>query len=42
MFYPSYEIEESTPGALLLENYGLLQAQCGQPNLVVIWGLVTA
>jgi hypothetical protein len=36
--YPSYQIEPSSPGAELLENYGLQQTECGPPNLVVIWG----
>jgi hypothetical protein len=36
--YPSYQIEPSSPGAELLENYGLTQTECGPPNLVVIWG----
>jgi hypothetical protein len=38
IIYPSYEIEPSSPGAQLLQNYGLQQTQCGPPNLVVIWG----
>jgi hypothetical protein len=36
--YPSYEIAPSSPGAELLQNYGLTQTECGPPNLVVIWG----
>jgi hypothetical protein len=36
--YPSYQIEPSSPGAELLQNYGLQQTECGPPNLVVIWG----
>jgi hypothetical protein len=36
--YPSYEVEPDTPGALLLQNYGLQQTPCGPPGLVVIWG----
>lgn len=36
--YPSYEVEPTSPGAQLLQNYGLQQTQCGPPNLVVIWG----
>jgi hypothetical protein len=36
--YPSYQIETSSPGAELLADYGLEQTQCGQTNLVVIWG----
>jgi hypothetical protein len=36
--YPSYEIEPTSPGAELLQNYGLTQTECGPPNLVVIWG----
>jgi hypothetical protein len=38
IIYPSYEIETGSPGAELLEDYGLQQTQCGPPNLVVIWG----
>ncbi len=36
--YPSYQVEPDTPGADLLDDYGLQQTQCGPPNLVVIWG----
>jgi hypothetical protein len=36
--YPSYGIEPTSPGAELLQNYGLTQTECGPPNLVVIWG----
>jgi hypothetical protein len=36
--YPSYQVEQDSPGAQLLENYGLAQAPCGPDNLVVIWG----
>jgi hypothetical protein len=36
--YPSYQVEADTPGQQMLADYGLQQAQCGQPNLVVIWG----
>lgn len=36
--YPSYEVEPDSPGAELLQNYGLQQTPCGPPNLVVIWG----
>jgi hypothetical protein len=38
VFYPSYEVEADTPGAQLLQDYGLQQTPCGPPNLVVIWG----
>jgi hypothetical protein len=38
VIYPSYEIEASSPGAQLLQNYNLQQTPCGPPNLVVIWG----
>jgi hypothetical protein len=38
LIYPSYQIQPSSPGAQLLENYGLTQTECGPPNLVVIWG----
>jgi hypothetical protein len=36
--YPSYGVGASSPGAQLLDDYGLTQTQCGPPNLVVIWG----
>lgn len=36
--YPSYQVAPSSPGAQLLQNYGLQQTECGPPNLVVIWG----
>jgi hypothetical protein len=36
--YPSYQVEADTPGQQLLSDYDLQQTQCGQPNLVVIWG----
>jgi hypothetical protein len=36
--YGSYEIGPESPGAQLLEDYGLTQTECGPPNLVVIWG----
>ncbi len=36
--YPSYEVEQTSPGAELLSDYQLTQTQCGPPNLVVIWG----
>ena len=36
--YPSYQTQPSSPGAQLLQNYGLQQTECGPPNLVVIWG----
>ena len=38
MIYPSYQVQPLTPGAQLLQNYGLTQTPCGPPNLVVIWG----
>ncbi len=38
LYYPSYQAEPDSPGAQLLENYGLQQTECGAPNLVVIWG----
>jgi hypothetical protein len=38
LIYQSYQIEPDSPGAQLLDDYGLQQTQCGQPNLVVIWG----
>jgi hypothetical protein len=36
--YTSYQVQQSSPGATLLSNYGLTQVQCGPPNLVVIYG----
>jgi hypothetical protein len=36
--YTSYQVQQSSPGATLLSNYGLQQVQCGSPNLVVIYG----
>jgi hypothetical protein len=36
--FPSYQAGPSSPGAQLLVDYGLTQAECGPPNLVVIWG----
>ena len=36
--YYSYQVQPDTPGSQLLQNYGLTQTACGQPNLVVIWG----
>jgi hypothetical protein len=38
VIYPSYQIAPTSPGAELLQNYGLTQTECGPPNLVVIWG----
>ena len=38
VIYPSYEIAPTSPGAQVLQDYGLTQTQCGPPNLVVIWG----
>jgi hypothetical protein len=38
VYYPSYQVEPDSPGAQLLQNYGLQQTPCGQDNLVVIWG----
>ncbi len=38
VIYPSYQVQPLTPGAQLLQNYGLTQTPCGPPNLVVIWG----
>ncbi len=37
-YYPSYQILQTSPGEQLLLNYSLQQTECGQPNLVVIWG----
>lgn len=36
--YPSYQVEPDSPGAELLQDYGLQQTPCGPPDLVVIWG----
>jgi hypothetical protein len=36
--YASYQVGASSPGAQLLADYGLEQAQCGAPGLVTIWG----
>ncbi len=36
--FTSYDVAPQSPGAQLLSDYGLTQAQCGPPNLVVIWG----
>lgn len=36
--YPSYQVQYDSPGAQLLADYGLQQTQCGQPDLVMIWG----
>jgi len=36
--YPSYQVESDSPGAQLLQDYGLQQTSCGPPDLVVIWG----
>ena len=36
--YPSYQVEPDSPGAQLLQDYGLQQTDCGPPNLVMIWG----
>jgi hypothetical protein len=38
VIYPSYQVQPLTPGAQLLQDYGLTQTPCGPPNLVVIWG----
>jgi len=34
----SYQVQQTSPGATLLQNYGLTQTQCGPPNLVVMYG----
>jgi hypothetical protein len=38
IIYPSYEVEPDSPGAELLQDYGLQQTPCGPPDLVVMWG----
>jgi hypothetical protein len=37
-YYPSFETTAGSAGSELLQNYGLQQTACGEPNLVVIWG----
>ncbi|HEV8022783.1 MAG TPA: hypothetical protein VGP41_16025 [Candidatus Lustribacter sp.] len=34
----SYQVQPNSPGATMLQNYGLQQVPCGPPNLVVIYG----
>lgn len=36
--YTSYEVQQTSAGAKLLETYHLTQTQCGPPGLVVIFG----
>ncbi|HEX8806029.1 MAG TPA: hypothetical protein VF741_03725 [Candidatus Aquilonibacter sp.] len=36
--YVSYQVMPDSPGAILLQNYGLTQTPCGPDNLVVIYG----
>ncbi len=36
--YDSYRVDADTPGAELLNDYQLEQAECGPPGLVDIWG----
>jgi hypothetical protein len=36
--YDSYRVQPDTPGADLLNDYGLEQTGCGPPGLVAIWG----
>lgn len=36
--YVSYQVQPNSPGAQLLQAYGLTQTPCGPPNLVVIYG----
>jgi hypothetical protein len=36
--YISYQVQPSSPGAQLLQAYGLTQTPCGPDNLVVIYG----
>jgi len=38
MIYPSYQVVPNSPGAEVLQDYGLQQTECGPPNLVIIWG----
>jgi len=37
-YYPSYQVQPSSPGAQLLQSYELQQTPCGPAGLVVIWG----
>ncbi len=36
--YVSYQVQPDSPGAQLLQAYGLTQTPCGPPDLVVIYG----
>jgi hypothetical protein len=36
--YASYQVQPSSPGATMLNNYQLTQTPCGPPNLVVVYG----
>jgi hypothetical protein len=36
--YTSYQVQPSSPGAQMLQNYQLQQVPCGPPGLVVIFG----
>ena len=36
--YNSYQVQQSSPGAQLLTNYGLQQVRCGPSGLVVMYG----
>jgi hypothetical protein len=36
--YTSYQIQQDSPGAKLLQSYHLTQTPCGPPGLVVIYG----
>ena len=36
--YNSYQVQPESAGAKLLQSYSLTQTQCGQPNLVVVYG----
>jgi hypothetical protein len=34
----TFGVERASPGAQLLQDYGLQQAVCGPPDLAIIWG----
>jgi hypothetical protein len=36
--YNSYQVQPNTPGYTFLQNYQLVQVECGPPNLVVVYG----
>jgi hypothetical protein len=36
--YNSYQVQPETPGYTFLQNYQLVQVQCGPSGLVVVYG----